>query len=479
LSEATRLERLSTYYRSPEVRARIAEYCGGLPESPEAFTAWKIAGYGGTRKLHEQDGAPVAAEKEEWATLLDEGADVCRSLADRDGTLVQLDVDYTNVADRGEPYRDPATCFARVEPVYDALQEAFGRYGIHPLAVMTGRGYHFTLRVPSNTPFHSDLVGVGSLRASLDRRYETASGAPAGAPAMGRAHDGVGRLLEHLAHEVLRRLGGRSPVPVALADVAPPGLGPFVCLDLTAYADPLFERYARCAFSGNQKAFVAGAAIERPFVVNLPRERGDAMDDLLRDREDVVRAAVRARRADARIPDVANGQTWVDDYRRSALARFHGSFDAGPEMPPDLWPPAYDTLDLRALPLCVRLALEAPNPTLLTPVHLRTVALALWALGWHPRSVAAVVRSRYEKDFGWGELWRRYDPAARADFYVRVFCGAVADGLEDPVSFTCESQAARGACPGRGCGWELGSLLPGVVGRGTPTAAGRGQEDDA
>jgi hypothetical protein len=82
--------------------------------------------------------------------------------------------------------------------------------------------------------------------------------------------------------------------------------------------------------------------------------------------------------------------------------------------------------------------------------------------------VAGIVRSRYQKDFGWGELWRRYDPAARAAFYVRVLCGLFADGLEDPASFACKSQAERGACPGPGCGWELGSLLPGVVGSGRP-----------
>jgi hypothetical protein len=73
------------------------------------------------------------------------------------------------------------------------------------------------------------------------------------------------------------------------------------------------------------------------------------------------------------------------------------------------------------------------------------VALALWGMGWHPRSVAGLVRSKYERDFGWGSMWYRYDAAARADFYVRLFCGAMACGI-DP-DFSCELQAARGACP--------------------------------
>jgi hypothetical protein len=467
---------IASYYRSPDVRARMAEYCGGRPDEPEAFAAWSIAGYGGRRGLHEQDGAPVAVGNSMWATLLDDGADVCRSLADRNGALLQLDVDYTNPADRGEAYRDPATCFARVEAVYRAVGGIFAGFGIGPLVLMTGRGYHFTLRAPTGSRFHSDLVGLGSPPASLCRRYE-ALASPAGAPAMGRAHDGAGRLLEHLGHEVLRRLEGRSPIPVTLGDVAPPGGGPFVCLDLTAYADPLFVRYGRCAFSANQKASVAGLAPSRPFVLALPREAGAGIDDLLRDREDPDRAASRARFAQARIPDVPDGGGWVEEYARGALARFHRAFDAGPEVPRECWPHSYDTLELATLPACVRPALASPNPALLTPVHLRTAALALWGLGWHPRSVAALVRSRYEKDCGWGDLWRRYEHAARAEFYVRLFCGALADGLEDPGSFTCVSQALRGLCPGGDCGWDLGPLLPSVV-RRWREAGGRGPQPE-
>jgi hypothetical protein len=430
--------------------------------APEEFSSWDIAGYGGCNRLHESDGAPVSAPNREFVTLLDQGADVCRSLADRGGAVLQLDVDYANPRDRAEPYRDPAGCFARMECVYEGVHEVFGRYGIRPLTVMTGRGYHFTLRAPLGSPFHSDLIEIGSPPASLRARYEGVA-SPGTALAMGKAHDGSGRLLEHLAHEVVTYVGGGSPIPVTLADAAPPGDGPFVCLDLTAYADPLFARHARCAFSGNQKASLTGIAPERPFVVNLPRMDDDRVDELVREREDLACAGVRAGRVKAHIPDVRDGWAWVEDYRRGRLARFHAEFDEGPEMPREEWPYTYDSLDLHTLPACARLALEYPNPALLVPVHLRTVALALWGLGWHPRSVAALVRSRYEKDFGWGNLWQRYDPAARAEFYVRVFCGAVVDGLESGSDFTCESQALRGVCPASGCGWDLGRLLPAAV----------------
>jgi hypothetical protein len=403
----------------------------------------------------------VGLANRDLAAILEEGADVCRSFADRRGAIVQLDVDYTNPRDVAEPYRDPAACYARLEPVYQSICGVFARYGVQPLVMMTGRGYHFTLRAPCGSAFHSQLLAIGSPTASMRLRYRALG--PRQALAMGKAHDGAGRLLEHLAHEVVRDLRGRNAVPVSIADVSPSGDGPFVCLDLTAYADPLFERSIRCAFSGNQKASFSGVAPERPFVVTLPRESGEPVEDLLREREDPAAAAARARRVKAVIPDVGEAGGWVEDYWRSRLARFHAEFAAGPEVPRGDWPYTYDSLDLLTLPACVRLALTNPNPALLVPVHLRSVALALWGLGWHPRSVAGLIRSRYERDFGWGDLWQRYDPASRAEFYVRLFCGAIVAGVEDPSSFTCESQVRRGVCPLTGCGWDLGRLLPGVM----------------
>jgi hypothetical protein len=100
------------------------------------------------------------------------------------------------------------------------------------------------------------------------------------------------------------------------------------------------------------------------------------------------------------------------------------------------------------------------------------VSLGLWALGWHPRSIAGLVRSKYERDFRWGGLWDRYDSAARAEFYVRVFCGAAAAGLESCGDFTCATQAGRGLCQDAVCNGEqrelfewLGEALERLAGR--------------
>jgi hypothetical protein len=445
---------LAEYYRSPAVRARIAEYCGGRPDDLASLSAVSLAGYGGPGRLMERDGGPVAVPLAEWARLLAEGTDVCRSLADRAGTLLLLDVDYVNHDDPGEPYRDPARTFGRLEPVYRATVQAFEAHGIHPLALMTGRGYHFVVKALKGTPLHTALVSVGALGPSLRARHEAlAAGASDFPVESGRAHEGAGRLLESFAHEVVRAARARLEVPITLLDMGPPGGGPFVCLDLTAYADPLLTRSTRCAFAGNQKALVQDLG-GPGFVLTLPR-RQEPLEELLRARADPGRAQEMAAAADTAIPAALGGTEWISAYRSSALARFHHDFDAGPEVERQAWPATYDGLDLGTLPACAALPLQHPNPALLTPGWLRTVALALWAHGWHPRSIAALVRSKYLRPQGWGTYWQRYDAESRARFYVRVSCGALAAGLEQRGDFTCASQRARGLCPGIGCGFDL------------------------
>jgi hypothetical protein len=278
------------------------------------------------------------------------------------------------------------------------------------------------------------------------------------AAGMGAAHAGAGRLVEALAHDVMRSV--HAEVPVTLADVPPPGLGPFICLDLSAYGDPLFSRYARSAFSSHQKASATGVACERPFVIAIPRG-GRPLPSLLAIRSDPEAAAQLAQDAAARIPDVRDAPDWVPSYHDGVLAWFHRRFDEGPERGPRAASDRYARLDPGHIPLCVRRALEYPNPGLLVPLALRAVTLVLWSRGWHPREIADLVSSRYEADHGWGDLWTRYEPSARADFYVRLFAGAAVAGLDSPEDFTCHSQQLRAGCPGGECGHELTRLFPG------------------
>ncbi len=440
------LAAIESYYQSPAVRARVAEYCGGRPAAPESFSCHGLAAYGGRKQRVEADGAPTPLANAAFDQVLAEGADVCRALADRGGTLLQLDVDYVSPADPAAPYRHPALVMERLEPVHGALLEVFAACGISPLVLTTGRGYHYVARARLNGPLHEALVALG------------AAGRPARLDRLDCAHEGAGRVVEHIAHEAMHRLRGRTTVPVMLADVPPPGGGPFVCLDQSAYGDPVRSRHTRCAFSANQKASMQGATAERPFVFVVPRS-GQPWADLLVCREDAAEASRWAEASRVAIPDVVEGVELLEGYRRSRVSGFHAFFDRGPEVPREEWPFTYDSLDPWAFPACVAIPLAYPNPLLLRPEYLRTICLVLWGLGWHPRSIAALVRSRFEHDLGWRPPFSRYDPALRAAFYVRVLCGALVDDLDSPDRFTCATQKDSGLCEPERCSADAQRLF--------------------
>ena len=106
MANASWARALREYYRSAAVRARIAEYCGGRPDRPSSFSCWRLGGYGGLRGLGEPDGGPTPCPNADLERLFEEGADVCRSLADLRGTLLQLDDVQFNSFDTTETYAD-------------------------------------------------------------------------------------------------------------------------------------------------------------------------------------------------------------------------------------------------------------------------------------------------------------------------------------------------------------------------------------
>jgi hypothetical protein len=422
-------EMVRSYYRSPAVRDRIVEYCGA--DGCEGLTTWGLAGFGGARALVEEDGSPVPLSSLELERLLEEGADITRCLGDDRGSLVLLDIDYMNHEDPAEAYRDPAGCFEALEPTYRAALAFLRSYGLHSLTLMTGRGYHLVGLVSARTSAHEALVSMGRIGEPLAAKYRSFQNRPS-VLRMGRAHEAIGRLLEYLAHSVIGKSRGSSEIPVTLADLPPRRGGAFVCLDLSADADPLDLRYSRAAFSSHQKASVLGLSTSPPLSICLPRgarsrsallwaraRPGEATELATEDRTDIPRFPVRG------------VLRWVADYRRSRLRSFHDFFDLGRHHDPAEWPRTYDRLDPSSLPPEVGLALERPNPELLKPSLMRAVLVELWRRDWHPRSIAGLIRSKFERDHGWGSYWYRYDAAARADFYVRVLGGELLSSMED------------------------------------------------
>lgn len=448
----------AAYCRNGQVRARMLEYCGATAGGPP--TCAFIVGW-------DRTDAPCATWEDarrrtpaDITALWDRGADISRSLWDDLSLVFLLDLDYQNTDWPGEAFLQPAEMLFRLEPVYRALSHQFGRWRWHPMALLTGRGYHFTGRIPLSHPVVDRLAALwpatpGWLDGVNARRPEGVTLPLAERTA--RAHMGLGLLIEYLAHVVLRASLPASALPVVFngTTVGPGRAGRAAAsIDFSHVGDPLDVRHMRVAFSPYQshrlRPDVFGADAARlPAVVALPRGRHPVSAFVLGGRGLAV-GLREARLGSAQLPDIADGvRRLLASYRRSRLARVHREFLV--ERPTGR--PMARSLD--GLPACMTTMLEHPNDLLLKPAHLQHLVRGLLARGWRAVDIAALVLTRYDADYGWGDRWLRLAAATRADFDVRVFAGLVATGADALIDFNCVSAQEKGLCPRGECPFDL------------------------
>jgi len=455
---------LVDYYAHPAVRARIREYCGldGAGERACVYLSAHFPASPTPSGWVREPQFPTAALED----LLKQRADLFRSLWDRHSMLVCLDLDYLNADRPGHALACPFDTFHKIEPTYVALRGLLQEHGMNMLALMTGRGYQLTGRVPLNAPLVQRLA---TLAPGVPDWYDTQARRLASwitdrmSPTCARAYVALGLVLEHLAHTLMARAAPQSPVPVVLNGTNV-GLGPCgreaVSLDLSFAGDPLDVRHIRVAFGGYQghrfRPDIFGSEVSglAP-LITVPRGHA-SLADMLRERRAPNGAARLAESSDARIPDVTDGlDGLVVEYERSPLARFHRAFYATEPDDPAAWSYTYDRLDVSALPPCVAAPLAHPNDRLLKPEYLQHVTRYLMSEGWPPRHIAGLVWSRYAKDFAWGERWACLSPRTRADFDVRVFAGLIAAGADRGVDFNCRSAQEKHLCPVSDCPRDL------------------------
>lgn len=423
------LQTFRDFYRTPAVRSRILEFLGG--ETPAEATCEFITADGTGRPLR----AP--RNPEELFAHLEEGLDIGRSLLDRRSLLAHFDVEYVNFDFPAEAYLDPGRAFLLQEPVARAIRRVLNFHGIEPLHVLSGRGHHFSWRIERSSEVFSLLAETGRIAAP------TEVGLHGGDPVLAMAFVGLGMVLEFASRLVqeLVRSECRIPVELTAVEVPPGNRGrEMISLDLSEYGDPLPTRTVRVPFSAYLKPWQQSYAVGSG---NLPRigpiifvpvENMDVRSALLAMR-DPAQAAKLAERASAAIPDQTFGMgSLLRQYRGSALRRYHEYFYSSTHDPSWRWPSTYDRVYLEELPHDAKAALLFPNDLLLKPSSIREVTTALVERGWHPRHVAGLIRSKFERDYGWGDHWLDYSPAMRADFYVRIFAS---------VAASVEREAAR------------------------------------
>jgi hypothetical protein len=437
------------YYQSAAVRARIREFLG-LDSLGQPTCRYLAKGEATELHLHEHHAV------RDLDALFDEGVEIARSLWDETALIADLDIEYVNFDRPAEAFLNPERAFELQAPVQQAITHLLAGYGIRPLHLLSGRGHHFIWQIDQKAPAFRRLTNLGHGPASL---WETTAKqkSPDGAvvsPELAQAFAGLGQAMEFLADRVQEIAARASKIPVELTavEVGPSDRGrEMVSFDISEYGDPLPARMLRVPFSvylkpWQQRGLIADEAldeIEPLFVIPLGDLEMSAALPIMRSPE---RAAQLAATAGTSIPDASREmERLIDDYEASSLGKFHADFYAQEPEPPARWPATYDRVPLGVWPGCGRLIIEQPNDLLLRPACIRRVVRILLALGWHPRHIAGFIRSKYERDFGWTQF-TDCDPAARADFYVRIFAGLFVTGRDDLVDFNCTSAQEQGIC---------------------------------
>ncbi len=424
-------------YADPATRGRMVEYLGG--EDIRTATAVYVQGWG-----ERPDSAdPPRRRPAALPDLLECDCEVVRSLWDRRSLVAHLDVEYVNFDFPGEAYLDPHRTFGLQRPVVRAIRTLLGLYRIAPLHLRTGRGHHFVWTVDRGSLAFRRLEGLGRVPGPLAAAY-AARHPPRHLPvdpALGRAFAGLGLVMEYLGHLVRYTAGPESPIPVELSEVAvgPPARGlEIVAVDLSEYGDALHTRRVILPFSRYLKPSrmrnVIGEHVERgipPTWVILDPGLSDW--EAVRRMRDAESVSELARETHARMPEHGTEmENLISDYEGSELSQFHDYFYAEEHEPPERWPLSYDRTPIDELPPAVADTLRHPNDRLLRPTDLLRVVEVFLERGWHPRHIAGLIRSRYERDYGWGARWYQDNATCRADYYTRLFAGTIALGRGTP-----------------------------------------------
>lgn len=442
-------------YADAEVRLRIEEFIG-LSEKEEADSLFL------STSVDPMNSDYLVKRPRELDFFLSRQLDIARSLWDRRGLIAHLDVEYVNYDFEAEPYLDPERAYALQEPIRQRIECLLAACGIRPLVCLSGRGCHYAWTIPCESNVYDRLVALNHVPEQLAQyyRYRKHFDGEVVDPKMAKAFAGLGKVMEYLVWEVKRQSDGRCPIPVLLSAVLVPPQQrgrEMISLDITEYGDPLNTRTIRVPFSVYLKpwrqGYVNGPDFngDYPLIFLVPMQDMDFRQAMqaMRDPQSIL-ALARATRMT--IPQQAQGTgNLLEAYRASPLFHFHEYFFSRQQEDPADWPRTYDLAPLHELPECIRYCLEHPNDLLLKPAVIRQVVLVLLGRGWHPRDIAGLIRSKYERDYGWGEQWYIYNAGMRADFYVRIFAGGIETGVDRLEDLTCVLKKDEPGLPCDGC----------------------------
>jgi hypothetical protein len=145
----------------------------------------------------------------------------------------------------------------------------------------------------------------------------------------------------------------------------------YFAFDISQYADPLFTRFTRVAYSryvNIQQSVDSEPVRNLPplFVIPLYEMNVREAVQVMQDPNAVIALASYA---STKIPDCSAGtENLLNSYLSSELAQFHCDFYSEDPEAPDRWPAMYERIDMNRLPLCVQFLLQNQNDLLRRPL---------------------------------------------------------------------------------------------------------------
>lgn len=445
------------YYKNKFVKKRINEYLKS--DKPEYISAVYVSEC--DRALYN---SMEVKPPEEIRYYLSRGSDVARSLWDNNCLIAHLDIEYVNFDFPAEPYLDVKRSFDLQKPVILVIEKIMSQYSISPLHLITGRGHHFVWSIENNSKAFRILAEFNNLNSSLKAAYKKKH-PPAGrlvTEDLGNAFSGLGMVMEWLAYQIKEESSHYCKLPVEITDVC---VGPvergreIISIDISEYGDPLYTRVIRIPFSVYRKPYKKSIIHNKDILKKIPKLFMIPLyeiniDEAIEVMQNEKKVKELAERATVQIPKQSETMcSMINAYKNSSLKTFHDWFYSQEHNSPEDWHKTYDITPLEKLPPCVRHIFMFPNNLLLKPAGIGLVVKTMLSLGWHPRHIAGLIRSKYERNYGWGNEWFIYDAATRADFYTRIFSGLFVTGKDDLVDFNCISNKEKKFCfnPDRHC----------------------------